>query len=374
MLFFKRAQLWFAGLNRNVKAAFIITAIVVVWVLSGVFFGGNHEQASIHTEAATPSVVVQPIQAESYHRTIEIVARTAPEQFSTLAAEIPAKVTATPVVEGTTVRKDQSILQLDTTDLTAALRSAEAAVKAAQARLESAQKLAAEGLQSGTYLAEREADVAAAQNQLTSAKEAMNNASVRAPFAGRVERVYVEVGDFAGVGDPLVSLLNTSHYLIVGNVSQNDLQFLHQGLPADAKLANGEDVTGTVRFVAQAADEATNTFRVEVLVDGAKYPKLPVGMSATLDIPADETTAHEVPHAALVLNSHGDVGVMLAQVADDGSFVANFFPVDLLADTSNTAWVGGLPAESTLIVRGQNSVTSGTVVQVSQRKSAEAGA
>jgi membrane fusion protein, multidrug efflux system len=131
-----------------------------------------------------------------------------------------------------------------------------------------------------------------------------------------------------------------------------------------ARLVSGQDLVGTVTFVARSADPATRTFRVEAQ---APNPGAAIrdGISAEILVGLPGVEAHLVPLSALTLDDSGRLGVQSVQ---DGR--AAFMPVGVLRDDRRGAWVSGLPPELDIIVVGQDFVTDGRPVRVTYRDEA----
>jgi len=146
---------------------------------------------------------------------------------------------------------------------------------------------------------------------------------------------------------------------LVGFVSELDVDKIELGVLAGGRLANGEEVAGRVTFLSRAADPVTRTFRVEVEVANPEL-SLRDGQTAEILIAAEGRKAHLLPQSALTLNDAGALGV---RIVDEGD-ITGFASVDLLRDTVDGVWVGGLPDEVGVIVRGQDYVSEGVPLAV----------
>jgi len=86
-----------------------------------------------------------------------------------------------------------------------------------------------------------------------------------------------------------------------------------------------------------------------------------------LRLPAESLMAHLVSPAVLTLDDAGVIGVK----AVDGENRVRFYPVKIIADTSQGMWLGGLPEKVTLITVGQEYVLPGQPVRTLSGKSRE---
>ena len=83
------------------------------------------------------------------------------------------------------------------------------------------------------------------------------------------------------------------------------------------------------------------------------------GISAELHLPLGRRQAHLVSPAILTLTDRGVVGVMLLEAGDS----ARFHPVEIIDQTPEGLWLGGLPERITVITVGQEFVTDGQRVR-----------
>jgi multidrug efflux system membrane fusion protein len=167
-----------------------------------------------------------------------------------------------------------------------------------------------------------------------------------------------EVGDFMTTGRDLLRLVDLDPLTIVGSVNERRVAQIERGTEATAELVTGEQVSGTVSFVAQEANDRTRTFQVEMEVpnpDGT----LRDGTTAQMTVPLKERVSHFVSPSILTLNDQGEVGVKVL----DAENRVRFKPVDILADKPDGVWITGLPETVTFVTLGQNFVTVGQEVK-----------
>jgi multidrug efflux system membrane fusion protein len=140
-------------------------------------------------------------------------------------------------------------------------------------------------------------------------------------------------------------------------VSENEIPLIKTGDRGWAKLITGERAEGHLRFVAQSADPATRTFRVELEVPN-DASTIRDGVTAEIHVTTRTVLAHRISPAILGLNDSGVVGV---RIVEQGNRV-RFVPVTIIADGADGVWVAGLPPTVTVITVGQEYVINGQVV------------
>jgi multidrug efflux system membrane fusion protein len=341
-----------------------IAILIAVWLLSGQFDdsdvpAGRPEAAATSSGAAAHGRVrVRMLLAEDVTRTIVVNGKTAPARIAELSAETDGRVVAIGAERGANVKRGTIIVRLDERDRSARLAEARATLKQREVEYEARLKLKSSSYVSEAQLQDGLARLEAARAELTRAELDLEYMLVRAPFDGAIQARSVEVGDFLKVGDPIATFVDNRTIIVAASVSEFDAGFVRLGETATAKLATGERVQGTIRYVAPVADEATRTFAVELEVDN-RDGNLRAGGTAELIIPAESLKAHRVSPSLLTLDDAGNVGIKIINDAD----LVEFVVADIALSTSDGVWLAGLPESVTVITVGQGFVTAGAQVE-----------
>jgi len=341
-----------------------IIVLVAAWLASGQVGSGASEEeqatASVITGPAAPqqsSVRVRTQSAESIMRTIVVNGETAPARVVNLAAETDGRVEYVGVDRGANVDRNAVIVRLDERDRKARLAQAEATVRQREVEYQGRLKLKGESYVSEAQLQEAIAQLEAAKTELKRAQLDLEYMTIRAPFAGALQERHVEVGDFVKAGDPIARFVDNRTIIVTANVSEFDAGHVKTGQKAQARLATGETVHGTIRYVAPVADEATRTFTVELEVDNSDGG-LRAGGTAELQVPAERVLAHRISPSLLTLDDAGNVGVKIINDAGQVEFVV----ADIAMSSNEGVWIAGLPDLATIITVGQGFVVPGTTV------------
>ena len=233
--------------------------------------------------------------------------------------------------------------------------STRAAVLAAKATVESARS----GLEAATSNTE------AAASAVAFAEKEMDRLTIEAPFAGLLETDTAELGALLQPGAACATVIQIDPIKLVGFVAETQVDRISVGSPAKARLINGSESSGRVIFLSRSADPLTRTFRVEIEVPNGDLA-IRDGQTADISIAASGETAHLLPGSALTLDDAGRLGVRTVARGADGP-VAAFLPVSFLRDTPGGVFVTGLPEQVEVIVVGQEYVTDGVALAVTER-------
>ena len=343
--------------------ALAIVVVVVVWVASGNITddGKSAVITLVETSVERQPVVqvrVRTLRAAPVTRSIVIHGRTEPARVVTLRAETDGRVVELLAERGARVEAGQVLLRLDARDREARLGEARAAVKLRELEYKGAKSLQARELQSETFVAQSLANLESARASLKRIEVEIENTFIAAPFDGVLGSRAVEVGDFVQSGDNLARVLERDPILVTGSVSQNEVHEVQVGARGTARLVTGQEVEGYIRFIEAEADEATRTFRVELLADNPNGDLLP-GITSEIQIASRSVEAHFVSPALLSLNEADQLGV---KTIEDKDRVV-FRPVDIVRAGSDGLWVSGLPTTVQVITVGQGFVRDGEQVR-----------
>jgi multidrug efflux system membrane fusion protein len=356
--------------------ALVVFVAAALWVATGHFAAVGSETpepgaADVEAVVETPKRTVAVVRAEvtDYARLIRISGVTEADKLAILAARSNGVVQELTAEAGDTVERGAVVMLLEGEDVRAAVKTAQDQLAQAAEQLAVGETLNAKGSLPETQLTARRAAKSAAEGALSQAQAAADRLSLVAPFAGTVDAVNVEEGEWVQQGTPIATLIALDPIIVKAEVAERDVAHVAVGAKALVRLVSGVELEGTVKHLARKASDKTRTFALEVDLpnpDGA----IPSGMTAELRLTAATQPALTVPRSVLTLNEAGQVGL---RVVVDGD-IAAFLPVDLIDDTEAGFVVTGVPQGARVIVAGQDLVRDGDAVAVKELTRAEAEA
>jgi membrane fusion protein, multidrug efflux system len=346
--------------------AFGIAIAVTLFVASGpatrlavrLITGGTHAVEAQANTSQTPIVRAAHLTAVPHEAVITIRGRTEALHQVDVRAEVEGVVAKLHFEKGDRVKAGQVLCEIKVNDRGARAAQAGATMDQAQKELEVARELYKEGFRSKTQMAQAQASYEAAKAGAATMNIQLANTRIRAPFAGIVDERYANLGDYLQVGNKCAMVVAPEPFLAVGTLSEELVGQVAPGNKARVRLVTGETVDGKVRFVAEHADPATRTFRLEVEIPNPDA-RLRSGVSADIMVvPNRMIPAHKISSGILVLEDTGVVGV---RVVRNG--IARFMPVQVISDGPDGMWVAGLPVKADVIITGQEFVSNGERVK-----------
>ena len=342
-----------------------IAVLLLAWLASGqlnqepvVFdpsIAERNEQDLNQLNDQTPTRVrVVQSQAQLKTRYASVRGKTQNKRTVKVRTEIQGRVVNRAVERGQSVAANQLLCGLSVDDRQAALVESQQRVNQARIDYDGAKQLRAKGYNSESAIAAAKANLATARAELKRRDLALRKTEIRAPFAGFVEDVHLEIGDYAQPGTACATLVDLNPMLLVGRVSERVVLNIEPGIEAIGELADRSVVRGPITFVGQQDDPATRTYAIEVELNN-ESGKLRSGMTTQIRIPVEEAFAHKISPALFSLDNEGGYGVRVVNNNDR----VEFYSVTIVAEDEDGVWVSGLPNTSNIITVGQELVISG---------------
>lgn len=349
------------------KASRVVAVIIVLaavgWIASGMLAREPHKVADAAAPPAAEArprfkVAVMTVTEEERARKVTVSGRTEADKRGTAVARVAGIIKELRVKRGSEVKTGDVIAVLLDEGRSAAVDQARA--KLAQRRIELEAKLKL--IESGAYAAlnkpQLEAELKAATASLALAEAEQGKNEVLAPITGVVSDVPVQVGQALALNATLAEMVSLNPMLAVVEVSERQLGGVSVGDEARVKLVTGASGKGRIRFISPTASKGTRTYRVEIELYKSKGV-VPDGVTCEAALWLAKVPAVAVPRSALTFSAEGRLGLRTVQ---DGNKVA-FLPIEVVEDTPADIWVAGVAGGSKVIVRGQDFVKEGEVVE-----------
>jgi len=264
--------------------------------------------ATTDRAAPTPPGTVV-VQSRTVTSLVPVDGTVAARHRAEISTRLMARISS--VVEiGSAVTRGQTLIRLGLEDIEANRLRAEAAVAAARAGRDEAARqaarmdtlLAADAVaavqrdQAHLGLTRAESQLALAQAALTEVGNAERYSSIPAPFSGTVVARYVDPGDLANPGMPLVALESRGARDAVLAVPIGLAETLQSGDSIEISGPDGLRALAPVRSVAGGADLRSRTVEVRATVPAT----WPTGMAITGYLPGGTRQSIVIPDSVVV--------------------------------------------------------------------------
>ena len=271
------------------------TGYSIVGLCLGVTLLAACEQAPVETPEVVRPVRIHTISELGAGDSLNYPGEVQGVQNAELAFEVAGRLVELPVTEGVSVTQNQLLARLDATDFQASLDAAEARFRQSKDTFERFSEVFEKGAISRQELENRQRQYEVETAQLESARKAVSDTQLRAPFAGRVGRTHVDNFNNIRAKQPILLLQDLTQLEVVVNVPEQDWLRAKPGLTLaqrserakpEVSLSSiaGRSFPAVVTEVAASADPVTRTFQARARFDPPDDIEILPGMSATLTI------------------------------------------------------------------------------------------
>ena len=341
--------------------------IVLAGLMLAVPAGAEDQAAPEASPRPVVSLLVGPQAGISLSYTGTIVARTE----TALGFPMIGTVAARPVSTGDLVEKGDVLARLDTQDLNADLRTADAGVTVAKAELRSAmdardraKTLAERGVGSATQLEDAERALVSAQARLDQAEASQaravdirNLATLTAPYDGVVTETLAEAGATLSAGQTIMQLAAIGEREIVIDVSEAEAALRAPGDRFAVNLLASEAIASRAVLdrIDPVAEQSTRTYRLHLALETAPA-EFRLGGLVTVQPDSDRNTEIVLPGSALL-------DPPAVWVVDRSSNRVSLNPVEIKGTTGDLAIISsGLVAGDEVVIKGVHSLEEGQAV------------
>lgn len=234
--------------------------------------------ADIKAPAAQPAPPKAGIERQ------EIRAQLLPRRFTTIAAEIGAKINRLPIPEGGNFKSGQLLVGFDCSMPQAMLQKARAELSAAQQTYTANQRLAELNSIGNVELDVSRANLAKATAEVGGQQAVLSKCAINAPFSGRVAEQKVREQQYVQPGQALLDILDDSVLELEFLVPSSWLAWIKVGLGFQVDIDETKK-TYPAKFIRIGArvDPVSQSVKVAAAIDG-RFPELIAGMSGKVRI------------------------------------------------------------------------------------------
>ena len=194
-----------------------------------------------------------------------------PFQEVNLSTQISGIVDKILVDEGTPIKKDQVLFQLESKQLKASYERAMAQKEHYQKQFVRQQGLQKDRVSSEEELDLSELNLKTSTADLSLAKINYDWASIKSPIDGILDRRHIELGEYIQPGDPIAKIVSIEKVKIIVNIPEKDILYFNKGdqvkVISNHKKNQYQTSVGTIEFLSMSSDPLTRTFPIKIEVD-----------------------------------------------------------------------------------------------------------
>ncbi len=363
---------------------FLLAIIFVAIVVGGIVGFNLFRDQAIQDFFATRQAPAYPVdtviaEAGEWQPSIEAIGTVFAARGIDLAVEATGVIREVNFQANDEVAEGDLLIQIDDTIEQAEVVAAQAQVNVSMQALERAQTLSSRGVGSAATVQEAEAAASSARAQIERLRAVLSQKALEAPFSGTIGLPRIEVGQYVAVGTTVATLQALDVLRVDFTVPEQQFADLSIGQTVNiATEAGGAVSSGTITGIEPRIDPRTRLVSVRAEVDnqeGALNPGQFVRVR--VELPAEQDVI-ALPQTAVTTSLYGDFVYVITETdaeepiegEPDRLAARQVFVETGRRNGGRVELIQGVNANDRVVIAGQNRLSNGSAVTLSEPESA----
>ncbi len=229
-------------------------------------------------------ITVRGIEVKEFKHYIEIQGTASSDENIMVSSEIGGVVTEILVNEGEKVVAGQLLAKTDNRTILASIDELNTALVLARDLFQRQENLWNKQIGSEVQFLQAKNQVESLEKQLATAQTQLQKANVKAPISGTVDQVFVNLGEMAAPGNPVVRVVDMRKVEVVADASEKYIPDIQKGDLALLSFPSiHEEMATKISSVGQVVNTKNRTFRVTAAISN-NDGKIKTNMLATIKV------------------------------------------------------------------------------------------
>ena len=362
--------------RRRVAVWFVIVALLLALIGGGLYaFDRFRSQgiADFFASQVPPPTPVAAMAAEvgPMPRYLDGIGTLTAVREVQISPEVAGRVEAIAFTAGASVEAGAPLVQLNDAPERADLASFQASEKLAIANLERTQRLVRRDFATQAKMDENQEALEAARAGIARSQAVIDQKAIKAPFAGELGLRRVELGQYVGPGERLVTLTDLNRLYATFTLPEQDRSSvtLGQSVELRADAFPGKKFDGEISAIEPQVDPSTRVMRIQATLANPERRLLPgMFVNARVVMPPVPNVV-SVPETAVDRTLYGDSVFVVAEDGKDAQGRPKHKAVQTFVETGphfggRIAIERGVAAGDIVVASGQLKLQNGAPVTV----------
>lgn len=322
------------------------------------------ELAALDSSAQWSTVTTLAVGSSAFQHDFDLYGTVKSDQSVTLYPESAGRIQRVLVRSGQKVSAGQVLVELDNSVVQSSLAEIKTQLDLAQTLFDKQKRLWDQGIGSEVQYLQVKTQLEGLQKRLSTAQKQAAMASLRAPFAGTVDELFLKAGEYAAPGMALARLVSSGGLRLELDVPETYITRLKVGQKIALNFNSiGLQTSASISQVGDFISADSRTFKVNVSLPANSQIK-PNMMASAQVVDYSSKGIITVPSRLILQDSKGANYTYLFVPSKNG--LGKVERRDLQLGVSNndaTEVLGGLSLEEQIIDRGIRSVQTGETVK-----------
>lgn len=316
-------------------------------------------------EKKRTTVTTVPVQKEDFKTFVELQGAVQADETVNASSEVGGRITQMNIQEGQNLQKGQLIATVDLEQIDKQEAELQTQLDLAVEVFERQKRLWDQNIGSEIQYLQAKNNKERLEKGLETLRFQKTKANVYAPISGVAEMVFLEAGELAAPGAPIVQILNTRKVKVVVDLPETYLTKVKRGQQVEVNFpAINQSQTARISMIGRQIDAANRTFPVEIDLNnrsGLLKPNLLVEMRIN-----DETikNAISVPAELVQQEVSGKSFVYVQSDSPDGPVAKKVYVETGVSYDNRIVITSGLTGDEILIDQGARSIADNQLIQV----------
>lgn len=295
----------------------------------------------------------------------EVYGNVQSDQAATLYPENPGLVQKILVTEGQNVSKGQALVQLDAELVERNINELTTSLDLANTLYEKQKRLWDQNIGSEVQYLEAKNRKESLENSIATLREQSGKSTIRAPFAGVVDKIFPKVGEMASGQAPVVRMVNNDQMYITADVSERYVGKIKEGDRVWAVVNRRDTIQTKIGRVGTFINPNNRTFEIRVEIEEKVAGMIP---NSLVVLKINDFTANDaiaIPSSLIMQDGNGLDYVFVAEKNGNDSFQASKRKIKSgMRYMGQTLVIEGLDTNEAIIDKGSRSVREGDDVEI----------
>lgn len=321
----------------------------------------------LDTNAITSRIAVRvdTLKLQPFKNPFQVQGLVSADDNVNLASEVGGNVVNIRVREGQKVTKGQTLVSIDASIMNAQIDELEKALELATVTYNKQRALWEERVGTELQYLQARNNMESLQKRLESTRIQLSKFSIQSPVSGTVDALFINEGDFAAPGFPIMRIIGGKNLKVQADISEKYLRSVKVGDEVEVyypalKLGHLEKVSAVGSYI----NPNNRTFAAYIEPSNLLNELKPNLLAIITAYDYDSDQALSVP-TKLIRNDGTSSYIMLARPQADGSFIALRQVITIEESFASKSIVSqGLQAGDLLITEGYQKIIQGDRLEI----------
>ena len=301
---------------------------------------------------------------------VEIYGTLEADKNAQITAETQGTISSIRVNEGQYVKKGTLLVELDGSIIQNNIKEAETQLRFAKTVFDKQKRLWDQKIGSELQYLESKNNVENLESRLETLRAQFKQTRITAPFDGKVDEIFVKIGQLASPQAPMLRLVNLKEVYLNADVSERYVTKIREGSKARLEFPSLDEIVyTTVNQTGNIINPNNRTFRVVFRLENANEYFKPNLMANVyiLDYAQDSTIS--IPNRLIQQNAEGKDFVYVIQFSEDEEMISKAkqrFVTTGMTYQGRTEIIEGITANELIVDKGSRSIKSGQSVRITE--------